>query len=78
MAETRKHRVQVRDELDKALHAALGEPVRPHEPGPAPAAGAEAAEAEPEASARPASPFIAPGSTIAGFTFGPAGSTDEA
>lgn len=57
MAETRKHRIEVRDELDKALLAALGEPVRP---------------VEPEASPGPASqgPVITPGSSLGGFTFG--------
>lgn len=71
MAETRKHRVEVRDELDKAIQAALGAPVRPQEPG---------ARAEPEASgaAEPTAsdtvkphttPFITPGSTMGGFTF---------
>lgn len=60
MAETRKHRVEVRDELDQALRAALD------------ASTGVPANEEPEGSpAEPAaSSFIAPGSTIAGFTFG--------
>lgn len=33
MAETRKHRATVRDELDQAILAALGENVRPVTPG---------------------------------------------
>lgn len=33
MAETRKHRTTVRDELDQAILAALGENVRPVTPG---------------------------------------------
>ena len=69
MAETRKHRVEVRDELDKALRAALGDPVRPTEPGPRPEPAA-ADEAEPEASENPVTSFISPSSTIAGVTFG--------
>ena len=69
MAETRKHRVEVRDELDKALRAALGDPVRPTEPGPRPEPAA-ADEAEPEASEKPTVTFVSPSTTIAGFTFG--------
>ncbi|MGL4831537.1 MAG: hypothetical protein ACRCWS_03000 [Propionibacteriaceae bacterium] len=33
MPETRKHQVIVRDALDKAIYDAIGEPVRPVEPG---------------------------------------------
>ena len=69
MAETRKHRVEVRDELDKALRAALGDPVRPTEPGPRPEPAA-AGETEPEASEKPTVTFVSPSTTIAGFTFG--------
>lgn len=42
MPETRKHIPQARDDLDRALFAALGEPVRPFQPG------AKASEADPE------------------------------
>lgn len=49
MAETRKHRVEVRDELDKALYAALGQPVRPAEPGPPPNPSPDASRVEPPA-----------------------------
>ena len=71
MAETRKHRVEVRDELDKALHAAMGAPVRPTTPGPR---DEPATTAEPDAAGgeHAASRFVTPGSTIAGFTFGQA------
>ena len=73
MAETRKHRIEVRDELDKALLAALGEPVRPVEPGSQPPppgdGGAEPAASDP---GRPhTTPFVTPGSSMGGFTFGP-------
>lgn len=70
MAETRKHRIEVRDELDKALLAALGEPVRPVEPGAS--TGSAAADATDEASPAPASggPFVTPGSSLGGFSFG--------
>lgn len=73
MAETRKHRVEARDELDRALLAALGEPVRPIEPGsrnrPATDQTAEASgTAAPEAPHT--APFVVPGSTLGGFTFG--------
>ncbi len=77
MAETCKHRVEVRDELDKALYAALGQPVRPAEPGAQPTTFPTTDEGEPGASEEErgerdhaATTFIAPGSTIAGFTFG--------
>lgn len=59
MAETRKHREEVRDELDQALRAALKQPERP----------ASVTDETGEAGT-PATPFITPGSTIAGFTFG--------
>jgi len=67
MPETRTHRVTPRDELDQALFAALGEPVRPLMPGePAQAAGAESSE--------PASPVTAPiaihGTALGSFGFG--------
>ncbi len=71
MAETRKHRVEVRDELDKALYAALGQPVRPTEPGPGASDPERASEDQPADPERPSTSFVAPGSTIAGFTFGP-------
>lgn len=64
MADTRKHRVEVRDELDKALNAALGQPVPPTEPVPEPAPSTATTS------------FIAPGSTLAGFTFGHANPPD--
>lgn len=85
MAETRKHHIAVRDELDKALYAALGQPVRPVEPGPKAADSPQAVEAEPAASDdEPAherhrsatSTFVTPGSTLAGFTFGHANPPD--
>lgn len=73
MAETRKHRIEVRDELDKALLAALGQPVRPVEPGSQVAPGqAPAAEpTAPEAATPHTAPFVRPGSALGGFTFGP-------
>ena len=62
MAETRKHRVTPRDELDQALFAALGEPMRPSVPG------------EPAAASEPAAPvtapIVAPGTALGSFTFG--------
>ncbi len=33
MPETRKHKVVVRDALDQAIYDAMGEPMRPVEPG---------------------------------------------
>ena len=33
MPETRKHRVQARDQIDQAIFAALGEPVLANQPG---------------------------------------------
>lgn len=66
MAETRKHHVDVRDELDRALYAATH-----------PTTGA--GEPEPAASdtPRPTSAFVAPGSPLARFTFGPSSSSDQ-
>lgn len=63
MPETRKHRVQARDELDRALFAALGEPVRPATPG---------ASATPAADQPPAQTASTPttGRPLGTFTFG--------
>ena len=77
MAETRKHRIEVRDELDKAVQAALGAPVRPVEPGAPPASsGNDAAPAASEG-AKHTAPFVRPGSTLGAFTFGAAHPTQE-
>lgn len=68
MAETRKHRVTVRDDIDRAIFAALGEPVLPNPPG---ADGAEPAAADdaPAASEKPAAACFATGSVVGQFTF---------
>ena len=69
MAETRKHRVTPRDELDQALFAALGEPVRPLVPGePAPSGDGSDAEASDPAPSVTA-PIVAPGTALGSFTF---------
>lgn len=69
MAETRKHRVTPRDELDQALFAALGEPVRPAVPGEPSAASGPADEAS-EPAAPVTAPIVAPGTALGSFTFG--------
>lgn len=63
MAETRKHRVEARDDLDRALFAALGEPVRPATPGQQPAAGTDERR-------DPQTPTPATGRPLDTFTFG--------
>lgn len=65
MPETRKHRVTPRDELDQALFAALGEPVRPLAPGDH---AADADEAAPTSAV--ATPILSPGTALGSFTFG--------
>lgn len=46
MAETRKHQPVVRDDLDRAIKAALGEGVRPTTPGGDPFAPASDGDSE--------------------------------
>ncbi len=65
MPETRKHRVTPRDELDQALFAALGEPVRPLVPGER---AADADESAPTSAV--AAPILSPGTALGSFTFG--------
>lgn len=68
MPETRKHRVEPRDEIDRALFAAMGEPVRPSTPGEP---RTEPDEGEPEASAPPATTlFVTPGTALGAYSFG--------
>lgn len=79
MPETRKHRVEPRDELDRAILAAMGEPVRPTTPGEdrLPPSAESYVTDEPDAeapakpaSAKPATPtFTTPGTTLGAFTF---------
>lgn len=62
MPETRKHRVQARDQIDRAIFAALGEPVLPNQPG--------AEKAAPEASEQEDRPPTAATSFLSGGTMG--------
>ncbi|QIK72413.1 hypothetical protein G7070_09200 [Propioniciclava coleopterorum] len=62
MPETRKHRVQARDQIDRAIFAALGEPVLPNQPG--------AEKAAPEASGQEDRPPTAATSFLSGGTMG--------
>ncbi len=67
MPETRKHRVQARDQIDQAIFAALGEPVLPDQPGPADAGAPEASQTQtPPAGA--ATSFTT-GGAMGSFTF---------
>ena len=69
MPETRKHRVQARDQIDQAIFAALGEPVLPNQPGTeADEAASEAAEPVTNPHTPAASPFLTGGS-MGQFTF---------
>ncbi|MFT3876550.1 MAG: hypothetical protein QM708_09035 [Propioniciclava sp.] len=77
MPETRKHRVTPRDELDRALFAALGEPLQPLTPGSlAPPETFSDDVAEDAPSQKPAesivhtTPIVARGTALGGFTFG--------
>lgn len=63
MAETRKHQQVIRDALDQAIFAALGENVRPFTPGEDPYA---APTTEPEADAGTAAPGQLPWTTPLG------------
>lgn len=66
MPETRKHRVQARDQIDQAIFAALGEPVLPNQPGPAEASAPGASESRSPVTG--ATPFTT-GGALGSFTF---------
>ena len=68
MPETRKHRVQARDQIDQAIFAALGEPVLPNQPGPTPTASPAAPES-PDAAAGPSPTSFLTGGAMGAFTF---------
>lgn len=55
MAEIRKHQPHLRDEIDAAIAAALGDDVRPLPPGESASAGSAAAQRDPKPAASPAS-----------------------
>ncbi|MFP5415296.1 MAG: hypothetical protein ACLGHZ_00190 [Actinomycetes bacterium] len=69
MPETRKHHVQARDELDEAVFAALGEPIRPAVPGQTPPPTAPEAATEASAPTRSVT-FVTPGTMLGGFSYG--------
>lgn len=68
MPETRKHRVQARDQIDQAIFAALGEPVLPSQPGMAPL-HAPTAERSEQGAVTPSATSFATGGTMGAFTF---------
>lgn len=68
MAETRKHNQQVRDDLDRALLAALGEQVRPFTPGSDPFAPQGDVAASTDEEPRPG--VVPPAAPLGAFTFG--------
>ncbi len=69
MPETRKHRVQARDQIDQAIFAALGEPVLANQPGAgADETASETPQAEPTRHTLAASPFVS-GGAMGQFTF---------
>lgn len=68
MADTRKHRITIRDELDAQLLAQLGDQaVRPYEAGELHRGGAAASEAPATDAAAPAKP--ARPAVLGSFTF---------
>lgn len=76
MAETRKHQQVARDDLDRAIHAALGEDVRPFTPGEDPYTASDRAD-EPD-TWRPG--HLPPSSALGAFTFNhprPTGSSQD-
>lgn len=62
MAETRKHRTEVRDELDQAILAALGENVRPVMPGSEDPFDGDTEPADSDQALRPG--YIPPGMSL--------------
>lgn len=70
MAETRTHDPKDRDDLDRALRKALGDPVRPFEAGELHRPKPESASGESEAEAAADTPKLTPpASTLGSFTF---------
>ncbi|MDN5570334.1 MAG: hypothetical protein L0G22_03595 [Propionibacteriaceae bacterium] len=65
MAETRKHQQVARDELDRAIHAALGDDIRPFTPGEDPFSAGEDAAGDEEL--RPG--YLPPTSALGSFAF---------